>query len=298
MYKLKNSYIDQMVSHKLSSREIDFILYISLYQDNSGRIESVYYRDVCDELGISVQKFYDIINHLSEKNLIRCDKIHRSDICVTLIGNDFSDQKFSEGYLKVAATDFRDKKFRKLKAGAKLLYLYMQRFIKGKHMLVQNFYEDFCRIFQISKKSLQIYLHELKANSLLFVSKKRNKSLHYEMTIKNSTVLQRNGVLVPHEKELYIKNIMQLIKRNLARYLPDQEEQEGIVQDIAKLADTKRAERYKDFVSRIVSAAKESIRRQKDEGKERPILNAALVNSCLTRALEQEYEERYGVGTI
>lgn len=57
MNKLKNSYIDKMVSCQLSSKEIDFILYIAKFQNESGIISSVYYKDVCSAISISIQKF-------------------------------------------------------------------------------------------------------------------------------------------------------------------------------------------------------------------------------------------------
>ena len=132
MYKLKNSYIDRMVEAGLSSREVDFILYIANYQDIYGTVFSVYYKDVCQAINISYQKFYDILASLQEKKLITWEKQHRTDICVTLVGNDFSDKNFKAGYLKVAATDFMCDSFRELKAGSKLLFLYLKRFTKIK----------------------------------------------------------------------------------------------------------------------------------------------------------------------
>ena len=44
MYKLKNSYIDQMIKNRTTSKEIDFLLYISMFQDEHGKVNSVYYR--------------------------------------------------------------------------------------------------------------------------------------------------------------------------------------------------------------------------------------------------------------
>ena len=176
MYKLKNTYIDRMISNKLTSKEIDFILHIAMYQDDTGRVISVYYKDVCTSIDVSNQGFYNILNSLRDKKMISYEKKHRADIQVVLIGNDFSGRNFEQGYLKVAGSDFGSKKFRELKAGAKLLYLYMQRFTNGKHMLVQNFYEEFSRIFSIGKKCLQTWLTELKKKFLLFKSVNRNKA--------------------------------------------------------------------------------------------------------------------------
>ena len=294
MYKLKNSYIDKMVSNKISSKEIDFILYVARFQDETGRIESVYYKDVCSAIDVSIQKFYDIVKSLQKKELITFEKINPADICVKLVNNDFSDKKYSKGYLKVASMKFCDAKFRDMKAGSKLLYLYMQRFIQGKHMLVKNFYDEFCETFQVVQKSLQVYLHELKKNAFLFVSKKRNKAMNYEMTMKLSTVLLEDSFKVPTERDLYLKNIEDLIKYNFKECIPD-ESKGDVVHDIAQLAATQRAEKYRNYVSLIVAAVSESIHRQKTEGKKRPVLNVAHVNLCLSDVLEQHIMKRYGI---
>ena len=80
MNKLKNTYIEKMVKEQLSSREIDFILYIARYQNDSGIVSSVYYKDVCSAIHISIQKFYDIIESLQAKDLIHAEKLNNADI--------------------------------------------------------------------------------------------------------------------------------------------------------------------------------------------------------------------------
>ena len=64
---------------------------------------------------------------------------------------------------------------------------------------------------------------------------------------------------------------------------------EKTLADIAALATTKRAEKYRNFISLIVAATRASIKRQKDEKKENVSINAALVNKCLTEAIERFY---------
>ena len=286
-----------MIAAKISKSEIAFLLHIAVSQDESGKVHSVYYKDVCEALDISIQKFYDILTSLSEKNLIKYEKINPADFVVQLIGNDFSSKNFSCGYLNVASKEFHTKtfidkktgqkiKFTDLKAGAQLLYLYTQRFTKGKHMGVLKFYEDFCEMFQVTRKTLQIYLQQLKDIHLLFISKKRNKAYHYEMTMQKSTCLDKKGI-IPNEKSGYVENIIKLLRVNFKRYLNGNSEK--TLADIAALATTKRAEKYRNFISLIVAATRASIKRQKDEKKENVSINAALVNKCLTEAIERFY---------
>lgn len=276
-----------MISAKVTKSEIAFILHIALGQDESGRVYSVYYKDVCEALNISVQKFYDILKSLSEKKLISYEKQNPADFVVQLIDNDFSNKNFKVGYLNVASKDFQRDKFTDLKAGAQLLYLYTQRFTSGKHMFVQKFYEDFCKLFQVTRKTLQIYLQQLKESYFLFISKKRNKAYHYEMTMKRSTCLDKKGI-IPNEKSGYLDNIRNLLKVNFRKYI-NGEEAEKAVCDIANLADTKKAEKYRNFIPLIVAATKASIRLQKEEKKTNISINAALVNKCLNDAIERFY---------
>lgn len=274
-----------MIAAKVSKSEIAFILHIACDQDESGRIYSVYYKDVCEALDISVQKFYDILTSLSEKKLICYEKQNPADFVVYLVGNDFRQKDFSVGYLNVASKDFRNSKFVRLKAGAQLLYLYTQRFTAGKHMFVQKFYDDFCEMFHVTRKTLQIYLQQLKEAHYLFISKKRNKAYHYEMTMKKSTCLDKKGI-IPNEKTGYIDNIKKSLYCNFRKYLRGESAQRA-VSDIAKLADTQRALNYPDFVSLLMAATKASILRQKGEKKAQIIINAALVNKCLSEAIER-----------
>jgi len=275
--KLKNTFIDRMVENQLSSTEIDFILYIANYQNDFGAVASVYYKDVCSAIHISVQKFYDIIASLSKKKLLDASKINPADICIRLLGNDFSAGDYSQGYLKVASIDFQDEKFRHMKAGSKLLFLYMQRFVQGKHMLISNFYETFCALFHKSKKSMQNYLRELKKNFYLFISKKRNKAYNYEMTIKKSTLMVKPESDIPLEKKGLQSNFKKLVYNNFKKYIP-KSNGDKVLEDIAGLIITKKTLQLPDAASRLVAAIKESVEQQRSEGKKNPVLNAALVN--------------------
>lgn len=293
MHKLKNSYIDRMVDAQLSSCEIDFILYIAQYQLIDGTVQSVYYKDITYEIDISIQKFYDILDSLKKKQMISVEKINRADLVVHLLGNDFSRQDFHSGYLNVGAKDFSNEKFRNMKAGSKLLFLYFQRFTNGKHMLVQNFYDELCKVFHVTAKSLQIYLKELKDNFFLFISKKRNKAYHYEMTMKNSTVLDIKRHLRSTEKQGVYENFASLLKVNYKKHLLD-ESADQVIQDIVGLADTQRGGRGdQTFLCTLRQAVDASITLQKNEGKAKPVLNAALVNKCLTSLIRDKKEAFY-----
>lgn len=273
-----------MIDARISKSELAFILHIAQYQDDYGIVHSVYYKDICAAINISIQKFYDILNSLTEKNLISYKKVNPADVKVCLINNDFSDKDFTQGYINVVEKDFRRSSFVSMKAGAQLLYLFSQRFAKGKHMLLKNFYEEFCRKFHIKHKTLQLYIQELKDKKYLFISKKRNKAYHYEVTMQRSHCLDKKGI-IPHEKEGYIFNIKKLIQANFGKYL--KEADENSINIVAGLAEQQRALTHSDFPSLIVEAIRNSFKLQREEKKKAVSFNAALINRFLTQKLSQ-----------
>lgn len=288
-----------MIENRLSSKEIDFILHISMYQDESGCVQSVYYLDICRSIKISYQKFYDILISLYEKNLITYEKKNYSDYAVTLQGNSFENVDFSSknvpGYINVAQNEFCNDRFMSLKAGSKLLYLYSQRFIKGKHMLVENFYNEFCRLFHVVRKTIQYYVHELKEAKLLFINLKRNAAYHYEMMMKPSSVLYRKNVDIPRENLMYENNIAALIQRNFKKYLPVPAAAEPSlsINQIAALAVRKKSKQCRNAIDLLIAAIKASITQQMEQGKKKPVINAALVNKWFTSMQEKELRQAY-----
>ena len=272
-----------MIDKQISSREVDFLLYIARFQDDFGKVYSVSYKDVCDSIHISIQKFYDILGSLASKGLIRVDKLNKADYCVTLVDNDFSDKDFSEGYLNVASQKFQSEDFLSLKAGSKLLYLYMQRFTKGRHMLLEKFYNEFCKRFHCAKKTIQEWLRQLNKVFLLISKRKRNRTYHYEMCMKigGGIQLSRNEkIRLQTENTFYKSNIKQLIKRNFKRFLP--EHPDRLLDDISELAITRFSSEIIGVPIRLLAAVRRSLLIQHEESKVKPVLNAALVNKCLT----------------
>lgn len=281
MYKIKNTYINKMISSKLSSREIDFILYIALYQNDCGTVESVYYKDVCSSLNISIQSFYNIIERLSNCGLILCEKPNNADIRITLLNNDFSRLDYkndSEGYLNVEKNDFASDRFKTLKAGSKLLYLYSQRFMNGKHMSLAKFYSDFSDLFGVTAKSIQLYVHQLKERALLFISRKRNRSYNYEISFRLSTVLHRNPIWMKRENDGYRENMVSLVQNNFRKYLPSNNVK--LLNDIVN-STIIRLGKNNNTADIMIQALNRSINIKVKEGQNKPVLNAALFNKCL-----------------
>lgn len=167
MQKLKLSVIDNMITSKLTSAEVNFILVVSRYQDETGKVIGVYYKDICKELDISYQKFYDIKNSLVNKGIIRASKESYTDWDITICNNNFSNpESYKEGYINTNHKIFFDKNFFTLKAGEKLLamqFLKISYAGRGEVMIgVDKFYKKYTKLLGVSKRVVQNYMTSLR----------------------------------------------------------------------------------------------------------------------------------------
>jgi len=170
--KLKNRVLEKMMESQLTKAEVDFIIYISHYQDLFGRIYGVYYKDVCKAINVSYETFYVAMRSLVDKEIISVKKDYWGDWDITILDNDFSyPEAVKEGYVSTGHDIFYNIKFRELKANEKLLAMQFLKIAgagkKNNHAKysigVDVFYEKYEKILQVSKRTLQVYLGKLKA---------------------------------------------------------------------------------------------------------------------------------------
>ncbi len=171
MQKLKNRVLDKMMESQLTKAEVDFIIYISHYQDPKGRIYGVYYKDVCQAIDVSYETFYVTMHSLTQKGLISVKKDCWGDWDITIQDNDFSyPEAVKEGYVSTGHDIFYNKKFGELKANEKLLAMHFLKIAgagkKNHHekycIGVETFYEKYAKLLQVSKRTLQVYLGKLR----------------------------------------------------------------------------------------------------------------------------------------
>lgn len=166
--KLKLSYLHRMYAAKLTSKEIDFILFLSLYQDNTGCVRGAYYQDVISALGISIQKYYDIMESLARKGLIRWSKNNYYDRDIEFIDNAFIHRDdFKAGYIKTSYALFKDAKFRKMRPIAKLIAIDFLRLCNTNNSSYKSGKENFFgrytkELFHISERMFRIYLTQIR----------------------------------------------------------------------------------------------------------------------------------------
>lgn len=170
MQKIKNSIIDKMIAARLTSNEIDFLIYVSRFQDDNGRVAGIHYKEVCEEMNISYQGFYDVKKSLEEKGFISSEKSNRIDHDITILNNAFTGDETTEGgYVNTSHNIFYMKEFFALKAGAKLLAMHMMKVTfsnKGRFIIgVDTFYDEktgYHKRFGVSKRVMRMYLMQLK----------------------------------------------------------------------------------------------------------------------------------------
>ena len=100
--KIKTRNLNRLIKD-LSSREIDFFLYLIKRQDDIGLVNDVYSQDVMESLNMPRSTFYSALKNLEDKKFIHIN--WRNDtrgFDITIIDNAFlSRSDFKEGYVNV-----------------------------------------------------------------------------------------------------------------------------------------------------------------------------------------------------
>lgn len=235
MQKLKNSVLDRMIEEKLTSKEIDFLIYVSRYQDDSGKVSGIHYKELCETMHMSFQGFYDVKQSLQEKGFIDVEKSNRIDHDITILQNGYADMNdIVEGYVNTNHHIFYDEEFFRLKAGSKLLAMELLRMSyagtggeKGQFRIgTKRFYEKYTKMFSVTKRVMRTYLMELKRffsigivegmyymRPKISVYKQPGQASENENYAAHnvSMICRRNKIKDPHKKDL--KDVMDLVRQ-------------------------------------------------------------------------------------
>ena len=226
MQKIKYSVLDKLLQADLSRAEMDFILHISHYQDDSGCVSGIYYRDICNVLQISYQTFYDVLHSLQVKEIISVTKAYYGDWDVTILDNSFQDG--ITGYVSTGDDLFLDPEFQKCGPQEKLLALEFLKIAKnpsngGKYKIgKEKLYEKYCKLFSVTKRVFLRYLHRLRKFFSMIVT----EGIYYIRPGKNYRGKNKGRT----DTELLREHVNRFVlRRNRAAYT----EKEG--KDTAKL---------------------------------------------------------------
>lgn len=208
MQKLKNEVLDRMLEKHLTKAEVDVLLELSHYQDDKGKVYGVYYRNVCEAVGISYETFYCTIENLVDKGLIRVEQTCKGDRDVTILHNDFSyPGALQEGFVSTGHYLFDNPKFKKLKAGEKLLAMQFFRITgAGKHFYnisVEFFIKKYTELLQVKLRTLRVYLSHLRdffsiniKNRNYYICIKKNECKYEELEAPTTDIKRLSEHLI------------------------------------------------------------------------------------------------------
>lgn len=218
MQKIRNNVLERLMKACLSRAEIDFILYISHYQDDSGRVIGLYYKNVCKALEISYQTFYDVLRNLEKKGIISAQKAFYGDWDVTILDNQF--EKEYSGYISTGNDIFINKDFLKCKAKEKLLAMEFLKIVKnpqngGKYCISrEKFLEKYGAILHVTKRILMRYLQSLKRFFSIglkagkYFIRLKKEYAEKEISKKDKELIKEHvsGVVFRRQKATYTEN--------------------------------------------------------------------------------------------
>jgi len=123
MHNIKRKVLERFLEETESPNEIDIFLYIAQFQNDGGCIHNLYYKDVCENLNISKQTFYNSLYRLEEKGLIILSGPH-GYFNIRIVDNYiFNDDHAREGYLSLQGTFFFEREFLELSLRQKKLVI-------------------------------------------------------------------------------------------------------------------------------------------------------------------------------
>ena len=292
MQKIKNSIVDRMIAQKCTANEINFLIYVSAYQDITGRVTGVHYKDVCDATGMSIQGYYDTKASLEEKGFIVCEKCDYSDCDITIVGNAYDGEKYNRGgYINTSHNIFSQNEFYQLKAGAKLLALKLLIIsFSGKGFFeigVKKFYDKengYQTRFGVGKRVMRSYLMSLKP----FFSIVIKDGKYYITPKKNVHKNATSGAEVERYRE---KAVEVVLRRNRIKETGTGKEE---LYNLFKQYDAKAETEGIHLVSlmdRVVKKSLEIINQGKTWIKYK-IVNIKLIHKLLRENWSQPYKQK------
>ena len=122
--KLKIRNLNKLMND-LSGRELDFYLYLIKCQNDIGRTDGVYYKDVMESLHMPKSTFYSILQELQLKNYIElCDLDRGAGFNIYVIDNKFlSSKDYKDGYVNINLDFILSKEFILLNVNLKKFFL-------------------------------------------------------------------------------------------------------------------------------------------------------------------------------
>lgn len=265
----------------MTGNEVNFILYLSRFQNESGKVIGVYYKDVCEELQISLQGYYDLLHSLEHKGLLSLEKNNYYDVDITLIDNDFTGYDYKNidknaGYINTNYQLFKSKVFMDLKGPEKLLAIdWLKNYLAGKRSYavnVQRFVQKYKELLGISRRSLMGYVKMLK----IFFSIGIKDGVYYitpRAAFRKKYEKAESDVYEEHQKEVGLR-------RNRVRSVPEKIK-DGILRLFKQYSPYIKSEPNFDFSKVVYNTLEITNKEIINPYKWKRVLNIALVHKEL-----------------
>ncbi|MGF7018787.1 hypothetical protein M2145_002562 [Lachnospiraceae bacterium PF1-21] len=288
--KISKDLLCRMAQAQLTRNEMNILMHIAQFQDSTGYVRGVYYRDVCNVLDISTQGFYDALKGLEKKEIIKCVKSNYYDIDIEIIGNSYAeDSGYKKGYVSLRTPFFRTTEFRSLKAGAQIMCMwlfmewnisYMEQRKKASanpesyKILKITLLDKFQELLGVSKRMIRSYLGNLKPFLEVYLEKGRK----YYLTFKKSVIRQSTSIQT--EAEEYRRHAVDVgVRRNrVVVSAAERKELERVLSCQRKKLDKNEKFDFSHVIARTIEVINQNI---KKKSKWQRRLNMKLVTKIL-----------------
>lgn len=291
MQKIGISVLENCIEKHITNNELDFLLYIAQYQNEYGVALGIYYKDVCEALGISYQGFYNCKKGLEDKEIIFCEKRNYFDWDITILNNNFKGKEnYGRGYVSLHCNMVRDERFQDLRAGVKLLGLLLMRewkinLKKSKsktYKILKTTFNDKKDLFGISGRVLREYLSDLLP---FFENLYLQDGRKYYITFKDTAVGMDTGTTTEND-ELRLHEVKISCRRNRIKEVDssDKKDLSGILLQYDKLIKQQLFFNFSEIVKESLEVINSAI---KNVYKWKRIINVPLVHKILRKQLIQ-----------
>lgn len=216
--KLSSEIIDKLLNnHSISSKQIDIILWLTKRQDEFGKIFYVKYNEVCKDVNISYQEYYDCIYKLEEEGFIFISYRHNSrGWDIEIINNIFASKEHDKKrYLNVNYDFLYEPIFLKMRANEKKLVLKI--LLNCNFNSKNNYYiypKTITEWIGINNQQLiNSYIKKLQSIfSIIFKSKNKKSTPLYIIKIKECRISQSIKPIIDHYLRHKLSHMLRIFK--------------------------------------------------------------------------------------
>lgn len=293
--KIKTKIIPKL--HNVSRSEMRLLFFLVRRSNEAdATVRGVYYKDVQKEAGIGIQSFYNALNGLQEKGIIRFTK-KDIDYDVYIIDNEYPEATYkSEPYINLNMKIFYSEEFQKLKV--REIYL-MLEFLRrsydtnvGIKRNAKEFLEELSKALKVTERVVRGYLHTLKEyfsigikDGLYRIRRKKYKDVSEDSETKKKEEI---WIVDSDAKSIEMWTFEQLVRSECNRWKIQYTERS--LYDTAELVQTYRPRiveeklRTKTTAGILLNCIKESVAYIDKECRE---LSAAFINKLMGDAFEK-----------